>query len=235
MQAILSALITVAILATPGSASSAHSIGDTSGIVPALQAGGYVILVRRGASATGRIPSRSISLTHRSSATSTTRARTSARHSARLSGWPVYPLVKFTRANSVAPTRPLYWLVRYGPAQEFMALCAKAPRSRGPGEDRVWRCSLASRCMTIFNSNLGYGSLTKLTAKVARLLTVHNPGSFDDTRERPIFRERDTTPQHSHHRAADECTMQTALAGLPRAGPLFRHLVFMGEASRNLS
>ena len=54
MHAILSALITVAILPAPASAPSAHSVGDTSGIVPALQAGGYVILVRHGAAFSDR-------------------------------------------------------------------------------------------------------------------------------------------------------------------------------------
>jgi len=49
MKAILSALISAAILAAPASAPTAHNVGDTSGIVPALQAGGYVILVRHGA------------------------------------------------------------------------------------------------------------------------------------------------------------------------------------------
>lgn len=54
MKAILSALITVAILAAPASAQSAYNVGDTSGIVPALQAGGYVILVRHGATFTNQ-------------------------------------------------------------------------------------------------------------------------------------------------------------------------------------
>ena len=49
MKAILSALIGAAILAAPAAAPTAHNVGDTSGIVPALQAGGYVILVRHGA------------------------------------------------------------------------------------------------------------------------------------------------------------------------------------------
>ena len=49
MKTILSALITVAILAAPAAAPSAHSVGDTSGIVSALHAGGYVVLVRHGA------------------------------------------------------------------------------------------------------------------------------------------------------------------------------------------